>query len=389
MKHKLFLIFLFLSPFLSNSWHTEEEEGVLVMQPCFSPDGRKIIFTCDVAYENVDIWEIKVDGTGLKRLTKNIEGGVIRNPQFSPDGSKIVYELEGIVMRMNIDGTAQEKLDKWPSWYSTVERYSPDGKKSVFISRPPNASFPVFNIYIKNKDGTGRKQITFGDHQDSEPNWYPFGNKIIFHSNRDNTNGIWEVNIDGTGLRCLNPYGDYPVYSPDGTKIAFTRLNSLWIMNSDGTGERQLIKFENFVKPIVPVKFDPDKWNIEWLEDKKGEGYINCYIGGIEGDRSIDVEGYSVEQIDIGSIKLTVKDPVGFTYTLSPEKQVQILNSHSGFKEKVLKVKFNKFKAIETLKNNISFIEVDKSYKICIIGNMKDGQNFIGETDIKIIGEKK
>lgn len=382
----LFSIFLIIFvPSLTNAWH-EERLFVIVKEPCFSPDGTRIIFTSNIAYRNVDIWEIKVDGTGLKRLTKNIQGGVIWNPCFSPDGRMIVYQLESEIWIMNADGTGKKKVDKWPPWYSTIEKISPDRTKVVFIYGP-DVSEPIFNIYIENIDGTGRRQITFGNFWDRAPSWHPDGSKIIFHSNRDNTNGIWQVNIDGTGLRCINPYGDDPVYSPDGEKIAFVREGNLWIMNADGTDEKKLTNFEEVIEPIVPVKFDPDKWNIEWLDKKEGEGYINCYIGGIEGDAKVGVEGYSVDKIETKLIELTVEVPVGKEYVLYPEGPSKILNNHPGFKGKVLKIKFNKFKAITTLKNNESSLQPGKKYELLIRGVMKDSQKFYGKAKIEVIGK--
>ncbi len=69
--------------------------------------------------------------------------------------------------------------------------------------------------------------------------------KIAFWSTRDDANGeIYSVNPDGSGLQRLtnNAVGDlYPVWSPDGSKIAFTRgtfqESDLLIMNADGSGQ--------------------------------------------------------------------------------------------------------------------------------------------------------
>jgi Tol biopolymer transport system component len=50
--------------------------------------------------------------------------------------------------------------------------------------------------------------------------------KIVFASGRNGTNGIWVMNPDGSGATSLISnvsfnYND-PVWSPNGTKIAFT-----------------------------------------------------------------------------------------------------------------------------------------------------------------------
>lgn len=61
--------------------------------------------------------------------------------------------------------------------------------------------------------------------------------------------GIWIVNVDGTGLtRLLNKRADRPRWSPDGRKIVFESdqlrrdLEQLYVISADGTGERRLTK---------------------------------------------------------------------------------------------------------------------------------------------------
>jgi len=55
------------------------------------------------------------------------------------------------------------------------------------------------------------------------------------------------MNADGTDVRRLTTdpaHDEGPIFSPDGTKIAFASLRSgqedIWVMNADGSGQRQL-----------------------------------------------------------------------------------------------------------------------------------------------------
>jgi TolB protein len=49
-----------------------------------------------------------------------------------------------------------------------------------------------------------------------------------------------------TNARLTDDGGDYPAWSPDGTKIVYTRTQQgdggLWIINADGSGKRRLTK---------------------------------------------------------------------------------------------------------------------------------------------------
>src|ERR1700730_18038796 len=74
--------------------------------------------------------------------------------------------------------------------------------------------------------------------------------KVAFSSGRNGTNGIWVMNPDGTAATSLisdvsHNFND-PVWSPDGTKIAFTSNQSangvteIYVMSADGTNVTRL-----------------------------------------------------------------------------------------------------------------------------------------------------
>jgi TolB protein len=66
--------------------------GLNVLNPSFSPDGRRIAFSAggkrDI-FHHYHIYIINVDGTGLQRLTD--EPGPNFGNCVSPDGIKLVY----------------------------------------------------------------------------------------------------------------------------------------------------------------------------------------------------------------------------------------------------------------------------------------------------------
>ena len=101
-------------------------------------------------------------------------------------------------------------------------------------------------LLVTNPDGGDLRLLTYGSTSLWAPAWSPDSTKVAF--TRDGE--IQIVNSDGTGLHTVtnNPAWDFaPAWSPDGTKIAFARETSggqdppdVWVMNADGSGQTNL-----------------------------------------------------------------------------------------------------------------------------------------------------
>ena len=117
------------------------------------------------------------------------------------------------------------------------------------------------------------------------------------------------------------------------------------------------------------IKIEPHKWNLNWSEDNADpEGLINVWIGNIE-------EGILVEDIDLSTVVMNGKVPVF--------KNIGFENNEN-FQGKVLHLQFKKKESFET----IFFPQKGDKREICIEGKLKTGEDFIGRTEIEIIGKE-
>jgi Tol biopolymer transport system component len=122
---------------------------------------------------------------------------------------------------------------------------SPNGSTVAFASlgnsNGSGADYPANGIYVMNIDGTNEHQLTFpepcnsgcDEFNDYFPSWNNDGTKLVFDrfgvvtGDSYYTNKIMTINADGSGLATLISVTDggsvgSPVFSPDGTKIAYT-----------------------------------------------------------------------------------------------------------------------------------------------------------------------
>ena len=95
-------------------------------------------------------------------------------------------------------------------------------------------------IYIMNIDGTNQLRITNNNSLEYKPVWSRDGTKIAFTSERDGNAEIYIMNADGTQQTRLTNTFDIDEWatslSPDGTKIAF---------ESDRDGNWQIFVMDN------------------------------------------------------------------------------------------------------------------------------------------------
>ena len=243
--------------------------------------------------EAFDIYTVNPDGSSPIQLTD--DQGHTNNPNgpsydfdqaWSPDGNKLAFtsNRDGDsfeIYTMNADGSDVQRLtndsidEGQPAW-------SPDGTRIAFtrgsgcviVVKPqlrPAADDPCLPyIYVMNSDGSNPVELSTAG-GDSGPVWSPDGSKIAFTNFVQNvpySDEIYVMNADGSGRVRLttNTAVDYvSSWSPDGSKLAFASNRDippkvayrfqLYTMNADGSNQTRLTN--DLFDDNYPV-FSPD-----------------------------------------------------------------------------------------------------------------------------------
>jgi len=264
-----------------------------------SPDGQKIAFATERTEGGcggasacastspektyAQIYVMDADGSDQTQLVE--ESGASSSPTWSPDGERIAYALPGpdddtcTIYAMNTDGSGHRRaLVTLEGCYSIDSlSWSPDGTKIAFEGSASYNAVDIWVVDVAGAQGETRRprQLTHTPRAwwNVDPTWSPDSTEIAFtHKHTEGyEQNIHKINADGSGEVRLtrdpalyrNPTDDPPVdstyfpmygpvFSPDGTKIAFVRgyrhlenpdpyagssSNSslVYVMNSDGS----------------------------------------------------------------------------------------------------------------------------------------------------------
>ena len=125
-------------------------------------------------------------------------------------------------------------------------------------------------IFTVNPNGSDRKTLTDGNF----PNYSPDGTKVVFSTTRDGNNEIYQVNADGTNPVRLtnNPAADiHPFYSPNGASIVFTSTRDgneeIYKMNADGSNQ---VRLTNETAADRTPAFSPNGQKIIFVTERVG-----------------------------------------------------------------------------------------------------------------------
>jgi TolB protein len=175
--------------------------------PAYSPDGTMISFdwdssTTDPHTGGIDI--ASANGSNPRRVTIRMQtsDGFDTTSNWSPNGQWLAFErvrTHGVtaIFKVRVDGTGLKRLTRW-SMNAAQPRWSPDGKKILFYSHDDANPGQHANIYTVRPNGSHLVQLTHfdkGSVQARGPDWSPDGKWIVWHRRPLNGAGKDELYI--------------------------------------------------------------------------------------------------------------------------------------------------------------------------------------------------
>lgn len=203
-----------------------------------SADGRKIVFVSQTNAAN--IFALDVNSKEEARLTEETRMQLF--PDLSRDRTKLVFQITGEASNFrsspfkvkNLQTNSESVLENQTGFGA---KWSPADDEIAYLSKI-GADYDIWKIDFANNQ---TKQITFGGISYEGHSILPFnllsfpfdwssdGSKITFVTNQSKITNVWTIDSDGSNSQRLtdndNPKIQYasPMWSPDGSKIAFNQ----------------------------------------------------------------------------------------------------------------------------------------------------------------------
>jgi dipeptidyl aminopeptidase/acylaminoacyl peptidase len=180
-------------------------------------------------------------------------------PTSTAGGGRLVVALhavglpepaEAYLASVAVDGSDVREITQPPEGGIAADgspSVSPDGKTIVFSRAIPGE--PP-HIYLVGVDGSRLRRFTQGNLAEIQPVWSPDGTRIAFSRAHGEHFDLFVAGADGSGLTQLThtPLADEDscTWSPNGLQLAFTRFQNddedVLAINVDGTEQHPLIR---------------------------------------------------------------------------------------------------------------------------------------------------
>jgi Tol biopolymer transport system component len=219
-----------------------------------------------------DIYQADSDGSNVVNLSN--ADGYDAEGSYSADGSQILFASNREAYQRRLSQAEQKLFDDDSSYF--------------------------MDLYIMNADGSNVRQLTASPGYDGGPFFSPDNNKVVWRRfNPDgNSAEIWTMDIDGSNQRQLtadamvswgpyfHPSGDYIIYS---SNILGNANFELFMI--DPYGRNPVVRVTNTDgTDILPV-FSPDGSKLAWTTTRAADGTAQIHMGNWDHQKALELLG--------------------------------------------------------------------------------------------------
>jgi Tol biopolymer transport system component len=284
---------------------TEISPGHNDSNPILSPSGQLIAFERSIG-DKREIIVARTDGSVVQKIYCRLSDGEDDMQFFLPgiiddvsynaglswspaEGSLVfmsnggsgnydLYLLPELGAESTIRLTEHSEKDSHPHW-------SPVANRLVFVSGR-TGSAEIYTMDLASREVT---QLTEGEKTYLYPQWSPDGKKIVMIYGSNENHDVYlieDINRPTETLRALStwPYDDLrPVWSPDGTQIAFysnynlannPKLWSIIVIAADGSNSTEGQE-QDLAQKVIALNVIPDiERGPAWTSDSKKIVYV-------------------------------------------------------------------------------------------------------------------
>ena len=206
---------------------------------------RRVAFNSGLTTSHPDVVTVAADGSDLRNLTPGDPAVYTAdmNPNWSPDGTKIAFDshrdsnVSTEIYVMNADGSDQRRLTHDSGQggiFNTLPLWSPLGDVIEFEKSVNGQNYDLWTV---RPDGSDLRQVTSDGGSKRDVSWSPDGNRLLYTRSDASGGRVFTVRLEGgppTALTPVEPNEPSPVWSPDGSQIAFSGP-ALTVMDADGS----------------------------------------------------------------------------------------------------------------------------------------------------------
>jgi TolB protein len=173
-----------------------------------------------------------------------------------PGGEIIAYCYQPLqdgihqIYSINIDGSENRKMIESTTGLNHHD-WSPNGQQMACVGYM-GSDFSTWSIHVFNVDGTNLTRLTNeADVWDTEPVWPPDGSEIAFtrmYPDQSDRSELWIMDSDGGNPHYIGVEGFAAKWSSDGTRFVYSARSSgnyeIFTCRTDGTDLHQLTSTE-------------------------------------------------------------------------------------------------------------------------------------------------